>query len=609
MRWFRLIALSLIAAVLCGIVTSPAIAQFAIFQVASNSTPSVQWTTLTPTGTLCGTGNNTCVIKVSSSAGNDATCATTSPPIVQNTDTSACQTIAKAITLLRDGKPDWLLLKTGDTWTNDPFGLLKVSGLSQSQLMVVASYGTSTTRPIVQLNAANSPCIGASSVTGVPKADYMAVVGIDFYAYTRDPNNGSFSLADATTLTECFQWQLATWNYLLFENNFIHYFNTQFDIDTNGGAEPAPPPLAIATLVMNGNIITDAYPATINLHSQGGFFSGIGNITFTFNVFDNNGWNGKLYGPYSASMTCASPAVFTVTATPFPFKAGSVVTLNGTPCTGFSTNHAYCVINVSGNTFNVTQSSGTPCPNGTTTLNGTGSSSGLTATANDFQAQIFNRNIYTNGSPSTASNNISSNSSAEGAQFRYGGGPWTNNLWVNNSTCFTIGDGISGSVAGVVSNNVCMNSVDIVQGTGNLVRGQGIGVIQGNSGVQLTKNLSSHVTNTGVNNFGIQLDAATVGSVASPGNVVCWPTVAIQDLGTGDTVTGNTTTTSNVCAGQGFSDPTRTVATYDSTVLGGPGTIADFISCARGNSKAAWNAACTASNANAWIRPGYNMTP
>lgn len=58
------------------------------------------------------------------------------------------QTIAAGKALLRDGQPDMLLLKRGDTFTGAPFGQVRTSGASASAPMVIGAYGSGP-RPIV----------------------------------------------------------------------------------------------------------------------------------------------------------------------------------------------------------------------------------------------------------------------------------------------------------------------------------------------------------------------------------------------------------------------------------------------------------------------------
>jgi hypothetical protein len=100
----------IIVLVVALLLPSVALAGFAIFQVASGFIPpAVTWTALAPTGTSCGTGNNTCIIYVDNTGGqgNDGTCAIQSPPVTNTPSAGTqCATIAKAVTLLRTGKPD-----------------------------------------------------------------------------------------------------------------------------------------------------------------------------------------------------------------------------------------------------------------------------------------------------------------------------------------------------------------------------------------------------------------------------------------------------------------------------------------------------------------------
>jgi len=91
------------------------------------------WTVLTPSA-------DSRIIYVSSSAGLD-----TNDGLSQATPR---QTIDSARRLLRDGFPDWLLLKSGDTFVAGNFGLW-TSGRSIAEPQVLGSYGTGP-RPILQ---------------------------------------------------------------------------------------------------------------------------------------------------------------------------------------------------------------------------------------------------------------------------------------------------------------------------------------------------------------------------------------------------------------------------------------------------------------------------
>src|SRR3569832_68666 len=102
------------------------------------------WTVFTPS-------SDSQVIYVSSSTGNDSNSGlSASAPV---------KTIRRGTSLLRNGYPDWLLLKKGDSWTltsnGDQFntsgypGSLCLSGRSATEPMLIASYGTGA-RPLLQ---------------------------------------------------------------------------------------------------------------------------------------------------------------------------------------------------------------------------------------------------------------------------------------------------------------------------------------------------------------------------------------------------------------------------------------------------------------------------
>lgn len=111
------------------------------------------WTNLTPAPTAR-------VIYVSESTGNDANVGSQISPV---------KTLGRGYALLRDGFPDQLLLKSGDTW-NEPLSWAKASGSAQSP-MVMASYGTGP-RPRIRPSG-SALTLGRQNKLGV------AFVGLD----------------------------------------------------------------------------------------------------------------------------------------------------------------------------------------------------------------------------------------------------------------------------------------------------------------------------------------------------------------------------------------------------------------------------------------------
>ena len=185
-------------------VAAPALAQTAPYLNANG------WTVFTPTtGTgSCGNSSSnyigTCVVFVSSSTGNDSTCAAQLPSVTTPAAGQACATINKGISLLRTGATaDWLLLKAGDTFVNQDFlgsgvgnqGLCAQSGISSTQPLLISSYGAGV-RPIVEPLPTDGNAIYSGGGGGCGAGgNNIAIVGIEFYAYTRDPSNPGYNSA------------------------------------------------------------------------------------------------------------------------------------------------------------------------------------------------------------------------------------------------------------------------------------------------------------------------------------------------------------------------------------------------------------------------------
>jgi hypothetical protein len=130
------------------------------------------WTVLTPSA-------DSRRIYVSSSTGNDA----------NNGLTPAApkQTIAAADLLIRDGYPDWILLKRGDTFPQPSLGTWK-NGRSAAEPMVLTYYGDSGDRPVIKLTNTLIDWDGENR-------SHQAFVGLDLYRAISDPDSPEFTNA------------------------------------------------------------------------------------------------------------------------------------------------------------------------------------------------------------------------------------------------------------------------------------------------------------------------------------------------------------------------------------------------------------------------------
>ena len=257
------------------------------------------WTVFTPTtGTgSCGNSSSnytgTCVVFVSSSTGNDSTCAAQLPSVTIPSAGQACATITKGLSLLRSPSADWLLLKNGDTFAGQDFngsgGQFCYLGTSSTQPLLIGTYGTGA-RPLVEVPGTDltGAAMNIAECSGGTGGDKVAIVGIEFYAYTRDPSNASYRLpsSDLNGI-----YDLETVSSMLIENCKFSFFTMNIYIDEVllSGNTPG------ANLTIRRNVIVNAY-STTSTGADGMLIDGINNLLIQENVIDSNGWNATIAG-------------------------------------------------------------------------------------------------------------------------------------------------------------------------------------------------------------------------------------------------------------------------------------------------------------------------
>ena len=163
---------------------------------------------------------------------------------------SAVKTIQHGMSLLRDGHPDYLLLKTDDTWVDEKIGVWEKSGRSENEPMVVRSYGIGD-RPVIMTG--NSECIRGEKTP----IKHVSFIGIECIPHTRNDGKGPSGI----------RW-LAPGNDILFEDMFIHEYRTNIIVQTFYGP--------INDIKIRKSIITDAY--SITSHSQGIFSNNVNGL-------------------------------------------------------------------------------------------------------------------------------------------------------------------------------------------------------------------------------------------------------------------------------------------------------------------------------------------
>jgi Right handed beta helix region len=213
-------------------------------------------------------------VHVSSSDGNDANDG--------SAPDKAVKTLAKGISLLRDGMPDWMLLKRGDVWL-ESFGEWSKSGRNATEPMVVMTYGTEEARPV--LKTGSQPALVA--IAGPLR--HLAFVGLHLYAHTRDPETIDFMGANGGP---GIQW-LAPSDDLLFEDMMVQFYAVS-NINLKA---------SMTNVRVRRSVIVDSYD--VSDHAQGIYLEGVQGVLIEENAFDHNGWN-----THPALMGLAAPTLY-----------------------------------------------------------------------------------------------------------------------------------------------------------------------------------------------------------------------------------------------------------------------------------------------------------
>lgn len=210
------------------------------------------------------------LVHVSSSEGDDA-----------NTGLSAdapVKTLAHAMVLLRDGQPDHLLLKRGDAW-KEALGPWALSGKSATEPIVIGAYGEEGPRPVLKTGGLEV----AFRSDPEANAGNLAIVGIHFYAHSRDPNSPDFKFTPDESVG--IRWSGGR---LLFEDCVVQSY--RLGVSVRGRVEGGNP---TGSLTMRRCQVLDCYPAG-DQPSYGIRVDDMNGVAIEQCVVDFNGWNGYL---------------------------------------------------------------------------------------------------------------------------------------------------------------------------------------------------------------------------------------------------------------------------------------------------------------------------
>lgn len=226
------------------------------------------------------------------------------------------------------------------------------------------------------------------------------------------------------------------------------------------------------------------------------------------------------------------------------------------------------------------------------------------------EATVFNHNLYINSGEGlfTVRGNISARASSHGMQCRAGGDVYDNAIihcpigmlasaYNSNgvraySNVITEGYDIAGSGRGY---GIDLNSVNIAGDT--QVANVGI--------TSCHDNIIANKANSGSGGHGIQIGSLTTSATVTNNVIFKWDT-PIDDRGVGNTTTPNQIDANGDNTEYSFVYPTRSAASYD-LLLGGAGTLANFLTTCRARGRGTWDSSYSATAINDYIRAGFGM--
>jgi hypothetical protein len=239
---------------------------FFIFNILCVAQPPIVdgWTLFVPSA-------DSRIIYVSSS-GNDATAQTylpgsaaVGPNVFQPVGPiQPYATLAAAKAQLRAGFPDYLLLRSGDTWTNQAFGTLNIRGRNLNEPMLIGSYGTGA-RPRI--------LTGESTGIELTGTDCSHVALVDLYLtpHTLGPGDTPTGILTFSPFAN-----------LTLENCVVTAFPSAIVAHGNSGARSN---LRMRRCLVTHNAGYD------NSTAQPIFLDNIDGILMEECLLDHNGWN------------------------------------------------------------------------------------------------------------------------------------------------------------------------------------------------------------------------------------------------------------------------------------------------------------------------------
>jgi|GEM_PF-1637278 len=251
---------------------------------------------------------------VSSSSGNDKNDG--------SSESKAVKTVTRVLSLIRSRtangsqrKPDWVLFKAGDTWS-EHFQLratTALGGVSIQAPLLFTSYGKGP-RPKFVWTGKGGPLLsfgwyGSGYKTGSKAAAYWSFIGLEFYNPFKDPKSSKFAptRSDGGGNPPAVMWQKES-HHILFEDCKFSYLPL---VVQHSGASQQNWPHHVAvrrSQFLDNYGYHKPYKGSKEFHhAQGIYMSHVKDILIEENLLDHNGW---LSGTTSGKHPTTVPTIY-----------------------------------------------------------------------------------------------------------------------------------------------------------------------------------------------------------------------------------------------------------------------------------------------------------
>ncbi len=182
----------------------------------------------------------------------------------------AYATFSAASAQIRDGYPDWILFRRGDTFREN---LTLISGRSITEKALIGAYGTENSMP--EINPLNE---AEYAVTIPSNTEFSVLTGIDFHAVNRNPSTAGYTIEGSGGFSGLTNTVIRS---VLIEGCRFRFFAGNVFQGYDGGS--------VEDITIRRCVISDNY-SNGEGHSQGLYSGNANGLVLEENIFDHNGW-------------------------------------------------------------------------------------------------------------------------------------------------------------------------------------------------------------------------------------------------------------------------------------------------------------------------------